>query len=98
MTKEEKLEDIIEVEKKEYLNGIYTALKQCKAGKQKIENQEAALIQSLNDITIYESLGYNIQYIWNEKNKTYSYNMYDKETIGFKPVNLKDYSNGKEEQ
>ena len=86
MTIDEKIEEenLIEVDRKEVMSGMYQSLKHYNKEIQLRIDEKSKVLNFLNESQTYESIGFKVKYFYDEKTKGYTFSYEEKEGVGFK--------------
>ena len=82
--KKESIDDLIEVDKKEVMSGIYQSLKLYNKEIQLKIDVKSRMLNFLNEAQTYETIGFKVKYFYDEKTKGYTFSYEEKDTPGFK--------------
>jgi hypothetical protein len=80
MTIDEKVkeENLVEVDKKEVMSGMYQSLKQYNKEIQLRIDVKSKVLNFLNEAQTYETIGFKVKYFYDEKTKGYTFSYEEK--------------------
>ena len=77
-------EKLVEIHERDYVDIMYQALKHYSSKIQIMTEAKRKIIGNMNEVQMYNELGFKVKHFYNTKTKDYSFTYEEKDTPGFK--------------
>ena len=85
MTIDEKVKEaIVEIHERDYVDVMYQALRHYSSKIKVMNNAKAKIINNMNEVQMYNELGFKVKHFYNTKTKDYSFTYEERDAPGFK--------------